>query len=92
MPDHHWYVYIVRCRDNSLYTGIARNLQQRIDEHNHSPKGARYTRGRRPVELVYHETAFDRSSAQRREYQIKQLPPSAKRRLIATQRSTQTHT
>ena len=50
-----WYVYVVRCRDDSLYTGITTELERRIEEHNHSPKGARYTRARRPVELVYSE-------------------------------------
>ncbi|MCW8827562.1 MAG: GIY-YIG nuclease family protein [Gammaproteobacteria bacterium] len=78
----HWYVYIVRCSDNTLYTGIARDLPQRISEHNEGKRAARYTRARRPVTLVYQETAADRSSAQRREYQIKQLPPTQKRRLI----------
>lgn len=82
MSGNHWYVYIVRCSDDSLYTGIARDLQQRIDEHNEGKRGARYTRGRRPVELVYRESAADRSSAQRREYRIKQLSRAQKRRLI----------
>lgn len=78
----HWHVYIVRCSDNTLYTGIARDLQQRINEHNTGNRAARYTRARRPVTLVYQEIAADRSSAQRREYQIKQLPSTQKRRLI----------
>lgn len=82
MGNEHWYVYIVRCRDDSLYTGVARNLEQRIDEHNEGKRGARYTRSRRPVELVYHEVAADRSTAQQREYQIKQLTAVQKRLLI----------
>lgn len=82
MANDHWYVYIVRCRDDSLYTGVAKDLQQRINEHNEGKRGARYTRSRRPVELVYQETAPDRSSAQQREYQIKQLSAQQKRLLI----------
>lgn len=83
MANDHWYVYIVRCSDNSLYTGVARDLQQRICEHNEGKRGARYTRARRPVELVYQEQAADRSAAQKREYVIKQLSPSQKRRLVS---------
>jgi putative endonuclease len=79
-----WYVYIIRCRDNSYYTGITTDLTRRIDEHNSSKKGARYTRPRRPVELVYSEQAASRSMATRRESQIKKLSPSAKRLLIST--------
>lgn len=82
MSDNHWYVYIVRCRDDSLYTGVARDLQRRVQQHNTGRGGARYTRSRRPVELVYHETAPDRSTAQRREYQIKQLTARQKQALI----------
>lgn len=79
-----WYVYIVRCRDNSLYTGIARDLERRLTEHNEGNRGARYTRSRRPVELVYQETHPDRSTALRREYEIKQLSARQKRVLIAS--------
>ncbi|MBU0482917.1 MAG: GIY-YIG nuclease family protein [Proteobacteria bacterium] len=67
-----WYVYIVRCLDNTLYTGIARNLAQRIEQHN-SNKGAKYTRSRGPVTLVYAEEQHNRSEASKREYQIKQM-------------------
>jgi len=66
-----YYVYIVCCADDTLYTGIATELQRRIEEHNSSTKGAKYTRARRPVKLVYHETYNDRSSASKREYEIK---------------------
>jgi putative endonuclease len=66
-----YYVYIVRCADDTLYTGIATELQRRIEEHNSSTKGAKYTRARRPVELVYHEHYNDRSTASKREYEIK---------------------
>lgn len=78
-----WTVYIVRCADLSLYTGIARDLAARLSLHN-AGKGARYTRGRRPVVLVYHESAADRAAAQRREAAIKRLPAARKRELVAT--------
>ena len=79
-----WTVYIVRCSDNSLYTGITNNLKRRINEHNDSTsksKGAKYTRTRQPVTLAYSEVADDRSSASRREYQIKQLNRTEKLKL-----------
>jgi len=66
-----YYVYIVRCSDDTLYTGIATELERRIEEHNSSTKGAKYTRARRPVELLYHEAYNDRSMASKREYEIK---------------------
>jgi len=77
-----WFVYILRCRDNSLYTGITTNLEQRLHEHNHSPKGAKYTRGRRPVSLTYYEQQSTRSLASSREYVIKHLKKSDKELLI----------
>lgn len=66
-----YYVYIVKCADETLYTGIATELERRIDEHNGSDKGAKYTRTRRPVTLVYSEEYTDRSLASKREYEIK---------------------
>lgn len=78
-----WYIYVVRCRDGSLYTGIARDVARRVAEHNHASNGAKYTRARRPVQLVYCETAASRSEAARREHEIKRLPAHAKRRLVA---------
>ena len=66
-----YFVYMVKCADNTFYTGIARELGRRIEEHNSSDKGAKYTRTRRPVELVYSEEYPDRSSASKREYEIK---------------------
>lgn len=77
-----WYVYIVRCRDNTLYTGITKDLQKRILEHNSGPKGARYTRSRRPVVLVYYEQAESRSVAASREYHLKKLKTSWKHQLV----------
>lgn len=78
-----WQVYIVRCADDSLYTGIARDLERRIAEHNaDNGQGASYTRSRRPVTLVYQEAAADRSAASKREYRIKQLSRAEKLALI----------
>ncbi len=77
-----YFVYIVQCSDNTLYTGIATDVHRRLDEHNNSDKGAKYTRVRRPVELVYTETLEDRSSACKREYEIKKLKREEKLRLI----------
>lgn len=81
-----WYVYMVRCRDNSLYTGITTDLEKRILEHNCGPKGARYTRGRRPVDLVYYEPAPSRSVATIREGQIKRLNTYQKGQLVIESR------
>lgn len=82
MTDRPWHVYIVRCADSTLYTGIARDLEARIGTHN-AGTGARYTRGRGPVTLVYSEPAADRPAALRRELAIKRLDRRAKRKLIA---------
>ena len=73
-----YYVYILRCSDDTLYTGITTDLTRRLDEHNSSPKGAKYTKIRRPVVLVYKELYEDRSSASKREYAIKQLTRNEK--------------
>lgn len=77
-----WYVYIVQCNDNSLYTGITTDLERRVHEHNHGPNSARYTRPRRPVQLVYAEQADCRSSASKREHALKQLSVAQKRELL----------
>ena len=77
-----YFVYILKCSDNTLYTGVATDVQRRLNEHNNSAKGAKYTRARRPVELVYQEELEDRSSACKREYKIKQLKREEKLRLI----------
>lgn len=87
MKDNMYYVYIVKCADDTLYTGIATALQRRIEEHNSSEKGAKYTRARRPVELVYVEEYPDRSSASKREYVIKKkMTREEKLKLITTNR------
>ena len=78
-----WQVYILECGDGSLYTGIALNLDERITTHNQG-NGAKYTRGRLPVRLVYAESAPDRTTAARREWAIKKLPRADKLLLIDT--------
>jgi len=76
-----WLVYIIRCRDGKLYTGITNNLDQRLKDHNRG-KGCKYTAYRRPVVLVYPEPSPDRSSAMKREAQIKGWTRSRKEMLI----------
>lgn len=78
-----WQVYIVRCADETLYTGIARDVLRRVNEHNHGRQAARYTRGRRPVVLVYTETCDSRSQALQRESAIKKLTRRDKEYLCA---------
>ena len=78
-----WTVYILRCSDETLYTGITRDVERRVEEHNGSGLlGARYTRARRPVRLVYFESHETRSEAARREYEIKHLSREEKEALI----------
>jgi putative endonuclease len=76
-----WWVYIARCADNTLYTGIAKDCAARVLDHN-AGRGAKYTRSRRPIALVYSEPASDRSAAQKREHEIKQMRSERKKALI----------
>ena len=70
-----WWVYMLRCADGSLYTGVTTDLQRRLAQHNgECAGGARYTRSRRPVMLIWQEAGHDRGSAQRREAALKRLP------------------
>lgn len=78
-----YYVYILNCSDNTLYTGITTDIKRRIDEHNSSDKGAKYTKLRRPVELVYSEESVNRSTASKREYEIKKMSRLKKLELIS---------
>lgn len=80
-----WYVYIVRCADRTLYTGVAKDVAARVAAHN-AGRGAKYTRARLPVKLVHSEEAPDRGAALRREHAIKSLPRAAKRALFARRR------
>ncbi|WP_096085608.1 GIY-YIG nuclease family protein [Agaribacterium haliotis] len=77
-----WYVYLLRCADDSLYCGVTTELQRRVKEHNFSNKGARYTRARRPVSLAYSEKVSSRQQACRREAEIKKLSRKQKLKLI----------
>lgn len=80
-PSAEWHVYMLRCSDDSYYTGITTNLERRIEEHNSSTKAAKYTRARRPVELAYSERLGDRSSASKREAEIKRYSRKKKQQL-----------
>lgn len=77
-----WYVYILKCHDGTLYTGITTNLERRVEEHNTSEKGAKYTRVRRPVRLVYSKEFEDRSQASVEEARIKKLTRKEKEDLL----------
>lgn len=76
-----WFVYLVSCQDGTFYCGIAKDLARRLDEHNSADKGAKYTRGRRPVQLVYVEQVASRAKATQREGQIKKLARTKKKTL-----------
>ncbi|UXV42593.1 GIY-YIG nuclease family protein [Staphylococcus simulans] len=75
------YIYIVRCKDDTLYTGYTHNVQARIEKHN-AGKGAKYTKTRRPVVLVYQEGYETKSEAMKREYEIKTFTRTQKLQLI----------
>ena len=77
-----WQVYILKCGDGSLYTGITTDIDQRLTTHN-AGKGAKYTRGRLPVTLIYAEPADNRATASQREAVIKKMGRAAKLRLIS---------
>ena len=76
-----WYLYILRCGDGSLYTGITTDVESRLAQHR-SGKGAKYTRGRGPLEVVYTEECEDHSAALKRELAVKALPREEKEKLI----------
>ena len=82
-----WKVYIVECSDGSYYTGITTDTQRRLLEHNYSFKSAKYTRSRRPVQLVYEETVDNRSVASKREYAIKKMKRKDKTQLIKSDKN-----
>jgi putative endonuclease len=84
-----WFVYILHCADNTLYVGITTDVTRRVHEHNAAKLGAKYTRMRRPVALVYQEQVNDRSAAATREYELKQLSRAEKIKLIRQSQSDQ---
>ena len=77
-----WHVYIVRCADTSLYCGITTCLDRRVFEHNSTKKGAKYTKARRPVVLVWSDNFKSRSHASKAEYRIKKLAKANKENLV----------
>ena len=79
-----WYLYILRCGDGTLYTGITTDVEKRLEAHR-AGKGAKYTRGRGPLELVYREECGTHSDALKRELEIKGLTREEKQKLIDTQ-------
>lgn len=83
-----WYLYILRCGDDSLYTGITTDVDRRLAAHR-SGKGAKYTRGRGPLSLVYRETCGNHGQALRRELEIKALSREEKLQLIREKEETQ---
>jgi putative endonuclease len=81
MQESNWFVYIIKCGDNSLYTGITTNIPRRLEQHK-SGKGAKYTKGRGELQLVYSERQLDKSSALKREIAIKSMKKPLKLELI----------
>lgn len=77
-----WCVYILECKDGTLYTGISTDIDRRLHEHNHTKKAAKYTRARRPVKLVYCQAFANRRDAVKEEYRIKKLNVISKNKLI----------
>ena len=77
-----WSLYIIEASDASLYTGITTDIERRFDEHSQGPRGARYFNGRKPLRIVYREEGHSRSSASRREAEIKRLSRAEKQHLI----------
>ena len=79
---HKWFMYVLECSDSTLYTGITTNIHRRINEHNTSIKGAKYTRNRRPVKLLYKIEFENRSSASKAEIRFKKLTRKQKLDII----------
>lgn len=79
--ESNWYLYILRCKDDTLYTGITTDVEKRLEAHR-TGKGAKYTRGRSPLELVYRESCGSHSDALKREHQVKMLTREEKQNLI----------
>ncbi|MEC8977603.1 MAG: GIY-YIG nuclease family protein [Pseudomonadota bacterium] len=82
MTEKTWYLYVLQCSDGSYYTGVTTDIKRRLNEHNNSNRGAKYTRTRRPVKLIYFSEYDTRSSAQKAEHTFKKL--SRKRKEMLT--------
>jgi len=80
--DKKWYVYILRCEDNSLYTGVTTDVERRFEEHKSAKVGAKYTKAKKASEIVYIEKCDSRSTAQKRESEIKKFKKLEKEKLI----------
>ena len=78
----HWFLYVVRCCDGTLYTGVTTDLNRRVNEHNTSKRGAKYTKTRRPVNLIWSKEYNNRSEAQSAEYNFKKLSRKQKLDII----------
>ena len=78
----HWFLYVVRCCDSTLYTGVTTDLSRRVNEHNTSKRGAKYTKTRRPVDLMWSKEYNNRSEAQSAEYSFKKLSRKQKLDII----------
>jgi len=81
-----WFVYIVECADNTLYTWITIDIQRREEEHNSSDKWAKFTKMRRPVKMIFSQSCEDRSDASKKEYAIKKLTRKQKLEIIEWKR------
>lgn len=79
-----YVVYLLECADGTFYTGVTTDMARRLAEHNEGVKGAKYTKARRPVTVVYQETASTRSEAQKREYVLRHLSRVEKQRLASS--------
>ena len=79
-----WLVYIIECEHGSLYTGITTDIERRFREHDDGPRGARYFNGRKPIRVVWSESGHDRSSATRRELEIKKLTRKQKLKFVGS--------
>ncbi len=79
---HGWFFYVVRCCDDTLYAGITTDTKRRLHEHNTTSRGAKYTRARRPVQLVYKESFPNRSAALKAEHKFKKLTKKQKEKII----------
>ena len=82
MKANNWFLYVLQCSDGTLYTGVTTDIDRRLNEHNTSSKGAKYTKIRRPVKLVYWIDFKARSTAQKAEYKFKQLTREQKEKII----------
>jgi putative endonuclease len=81
--DTRWYLYVAKCSDGSFYTGITTDVARRLDEHNTASSGAKYTRSRRPVELIFQEEYSSQSEALKAEFSFKKLTRRQKLRIIS---------